>query len=235
MLLYSPTIGYVRKLTVMAAAISLSAQTVLAKQPTPPPFEEEEAKFEAPEAETVSEGNTTTWLLIGGAAVLGLGAVALGSSGGGGGDSSPESNEVSSLPEPDESEDEDRDKEEESSSDSHDSGDEEEEEAAVYTGPVLSGGGWSGYVNLVNSGNTNTPISASVSQDGGSITISTSSPYSYARVFSGKISNGGYIKVKDHSTGETWTTLHGSASANHFVLYDYVNDFTDLDKLEVSR
>jgi hypothetical protein len=224
---------YVRIAVITVMALSLSLQTASAQSTSPPQDSPDQqtadSTFSAPEPEESTESNTTTWLAVGGVVVLGLGAVALGS-GGGGDDSSQAiesvietSSTTSSSNDDDDTEESDDDEEIEA-----------EETVDTYTGPDLNGS-WSGFVNLVNEGNENVSISATVSQSGGSISISTSSPYSYARSFSGKISNSGDIKVKDGHTGETWTTYSGAASESSIRLYDWVNDFTDLDKIELSR
>lgn len=231
---------YLRLAVITVMALSLSIQTAFAQSTSPPQksskAQTEDPAFSAPTPEESTESNSTTWFLVGGAVALGLGAVALGS-GGGGGDSSPaaEPVEETSTVSSNNSDDDDRDKsEDEDDNDDEEIEDEPEEPAAPYTGPDLNGS-WSGFVNLVNKGNENVSISASVSQDGENISINTSSPYSYARSFSGKISSSGNIKVKDGNTGEIWTTHSGAASASSIRLYDWVNDFTDLDRVELSR
>ncbi|WP_163335694.1 hypothetical protein [Desulfopila sp. IMCC35008] len=227
---------YLRLVIIVVMASSLSLQTAFAQTASPPQNSADtpttDEAFSAPTPEESAESSSTkTWLLVGGAVAIGLGAVALGS-GGGGGDSSTATEPVieetqatsSSSNDEDQTQDDDDDDEEI----------EEDEPDTPYTGPDLNGS-WNGFVNLVNEGNENVSVSASVSQDGKNISISTSSPYSYARSFSGKISSSGDIKVKDNNTGEIWTTHSGAASANSIRLFDWVNDYTDLDRLELSR
>lgn len=232
------TAFFLRLPVIAVIAITLNARVLLAQDPPAPQNEDDnpviEDEFSAPEPEESTSSNKTTWLVIGGAAVIGLGALALGG-GGGGGSSDDQALTVETIStETDSSSSDDEDDDDDDDDDSSDDFT-DDDSSSTYTGPDLNGGGWNGYVNLVNYGNENVSISATVSQDGRSITISTNSPFSYAKSFRGTISDGGYIKVKDQSTGETWTTHSGSASASHFAIYDYVNDFTDLDKLEVSR
>jgi hypothetical protein len=225
---------YLRLAVITVMALTLSAQTAFTQSSSPPQDSPDpqtaDSTFSAPTPEKSSDsGNTTTWLLVGGAVVLGVGALALGS-GGGGGDSSPSADpveETSSMSSSNDDDDVKDDDDEEIEIESEDS-------SSPYTGPDLNGS-WSGFINLVNEGNENVSISASVSQDGRNISISTSSPYSYARNFSGKISSSGNIKVKDGNTGEIWTTHSGAASASSIRIFDWVNDYTELDRIELSR
>ena len=180
-------------------------------------------QHEAPEPKETTETSSKTWLIVGGVAAVGLVAAAAGSGGGGGSDSSTAIASVAT----------------DSASDANDNDgtdtEEEEQQAAPFTGPDLEGDSWRGYVNLVNYGHDNVSISAKVYQDGDQLQITTSSPLPYARLFTGKISATGYITVHDLQTNKIWTSFNGVASANHFFLYDYVNNGTDLDKIELSR
>lgn len=230
---------YLRLAIVAVMASSLSLQTVFAQTAPPPPNSSDtpttDEAFSAPTPEKSSEsGSTKTWLLVGGAVAIGLGAVALGSGGGGGDGSSTPEPALEATQSTSSSSSDDEEKTKDDDDDEKEIEIENDEPDAPYTGPDLNGS-WSGFVNLVNEGNENVSVSASVSQDGENISISTNSPYSYARSFSGKISSSGNIKVRDGHTGEIWTTHSGAASASSIRLFDWVNDFTDLDRLELSR
>ncbi len=103
-------------------------------------------------------------------------------------------------------------------------------------GPDLRGG-WSGYIDLV--GKERESVSASVSQNGNYIVITTSSHQKYGRKFVGNIKENGFILAYDQTTGEDWTTHNGPATENRIDLYDFVNiekhGYHDLDRLMLKR
>ena len=99
-------------------------------------------------------------------------------------------------------------------------------------GPSIEGS-WSGELRLINYGTE--AVTAQITQNGGDIEIETTSTLPYGRYFSGTINKSGYIYVMDADTGQTWTTLEGNASSHHIRLYDYVNNFKNVDRLELFR
>lgn len=94
-------------------------------------------------------------------------------------------------------------------------------------------GDWRGILQLVNG--QREPITAVVTQNGSQVQITTSSSQSYGQSFSGTIRASGHMLMYDQTTGEDWTTFKGPASNNRIPLYDYVNNFTDLDVLILKR
>ena len=99
-------------------------------------------------------------------------------------------------------------------------------------GPGI-GGTWSGRLVLVNHGAE--LVTATVVQNGADVQITTSTSLPYGKQFTGTISGSGSMYMFDGTTGETWTTFGGNATANRLSLYDYVNNFEDLDRLELTR
>lgn len=98
----------------------------------------------------------------------------------------------------------------------------------------ISGSDWAGVLNLVNGYREN--VSATVTQKGSSLTITTTSSQAYGQLFVGTIDSSGYVFVYDQTTGEDWTTHDGPpASSTRIEIYDYVNNFTGLDSLILKR
>lgn len=103
-------------------------------------------------------------------------------------------------------------------------------------GPDLRGTDWAGNLNIKDRGQEGfQAISASIAQRGSAVQIDTSSTLDYGRQFKGTISSSGYMLMYDSITGEDWTTLRGNATASKVGLYDYVNNFDDLDTMYLSR
>lgn len=100
-------------------------------------------------------------------------------------------------------------------------------------GPDIRGDNWSGYLALVHGRREN--ISASIHQNGNYVVITTSSGQKYGRKFVGNISDSGSIRVYDQATGELWTTHSGPAKKDRIDLYDFVDNFKDLDRLYLER
>lgn len=69
-------------------------------------------------------------------------------------------------------------------------------------------------------------LTASISQEGDAVTLSTSKPSGTARLLTGTISGNGDMVLTDAFDGETWTTLFGPATTNHVMLADYVRQPT---------
>ena len=195
----------------------------------PEPQDEVEApepqdEFKAPEPQETSETSSSkTWLLVGGAAALVAGAVAIGSSGGGGGGGDSSATAA--------------DSETTASTDSSSStSTATTETVAEFTGPDVSGSGWHGTLIIENEGFEGTEgVTATIVQNGENITLRTSSTLAYAKLFHGKISNNGYITVRDAQTQKIWTSFEGFATRSYIKLYDYVNGNTAFDRLILSR
>jgi hypothetical protein len=100
-------------------------------------------------------------------------------------------------------------------------------------GADLDGKTWSGYLDLVDGFKEN--VTATVSQNGAALEITTSTTQEYGKKFVGVISKAAFIKVEDQTTGETWSTNYGNATWNKIVIYDYVHFYTALDKLYLTR
>ena len=109
-------------------------------------------------------------------------------------------------------------------------------EPTSVVGPNLNGSDWTGYLDIEETGNEGYQrISARIDHSGSSVQIYTSSTLNYGRKFSGTISSSGYMLMYDSVTGEDWTTHKGNARSGSVDLYDYVNDFDDLDRMYLSR
>lgn len=149
--------------------------------------------------ETKSGSNKTKWLVIGGAAAIGIGALAIGAGGGsssGGGGSSQSACDEEPI------------------------------------GPSLAGQ-WQGVLDLKNYGSQ--PVTANVTHCGDHITISTSSTLPYGQNFSGSVSSGGSLLLKEGATYEIWSSHMGPARSNDLRIYDYVNNQTQMDSLKLTR
>jgi hypothetical protein len=103
-------------------------------------------------------------------------------------------------------------------------------------GPDLRGTGWTGTLNIKDQRYKGfQAISAKIAQRGSSVQIDTSSTLYYGRQFNGTISSSGYMLMYDSISGEDWTTFKNNATSTKVDLYDYVNDFNDLDRMYLSR
>ncbi len=160
-----------------------------------------------PEIDDSEPVDGMTMLYIVGGATLALGAVVLMGSSSGGSDDSGGS--VTPSPDPD--------------------------PIAPPVGPNMNGD-WSGFLQLKQRGSEGYQgIVASIVHQGNSIRVSTSSTLDYGRYFNGTISSSGYILMYDSITGEDWTTHKGNASSRQMDMYDYVNNFKDLDRMLLTR
>ena len=102
-------------------------------------------------------------------------------------------------------------------------------------GPDVNGN-WSGYLEIKDTGHEGRQnISAKITHSGSSVDIITTSTLDYGRRFSGTISRSGYMLVYDADRGEDWTTHYGNASSHKMDLYDYVNNFDDLDRMFLAK
>lgn len=100
-------------------------------------------------------------------------------------------------------------------------------------GPDLRGSDWHGYLDVVHGSKES--VSASVKQNGNYIVITTSSNQSYGKKFIGNTTSSGRIEAYDQNSGEIWSTDKGNASKNRIDLYDYVDNYKDLDHLALER
>ena len=99
-------------------------------------------------------------------------------------------------------------------------------------GPSIAGT-WSGKLTLINEGTE--LVTATVTQNGKNVQITTSTSLPYGKHFSGTMSSYGSMYMYDTATGQTWTTYGGNARPDRIGLFDYVNNFKDLDRLELRR
>lgn len=93
-------------------------------------------------------------------------------------------------------------------------------------------GTWEGFIHLENEGNQ--AVVAEIYQINCNIRIVTNSRFFYAHHFLGYIDHK-YITVLDRATGQTWTTYQKFATTEQIELFDYVNNFTALDELNLSQ
>ena len=100
-------------------------------------------------------------------------------------------------------------------------------------GVDLAGDNWAGYLDLVNG--RRELVTAVVYQNGSEIRITTTATQSYGKNFVGKIFSNRQMRMIDEDTGETWTTFKGPAFPTQIDIYDYVNNFTGLDRLVLKR
>ena len=107
------------------------------------------------------------------------------------------------------------------------------------TRPVCAdlSGQWSGMIDLT--GNNGESVTATITQDGGKLQITTSSKQSYGQVFIGEIDSSCHILNYEQKTGQDWSTNSGPANANSINLYDYVDvschGYTRFDRLFLTR
>ena len=98
---------------------------------------------------------------------------------------------------------------------------------------TLWGDNWSGTLHLING--KREQVTALIYQTGAQIEIVTSTSQRYGRRFVGSVSSSGHMRMIDQTTGELWTTFMGPANSTRIDLYDYVNNFQDLDRLILTR
>ncbi len=98
---------------------------------------------------------------------------------------------------------------------------------------TLWGDNWSGTLHLIN-GNRE-QVTALIYQNGAQIEIVTSTTQRYGKRFVGSVSSSGHMRMVDQTTGELRTTFMGPANSTRIDLYDYVNNFQDLDRLLLTR
>lgn len=101
-------------------------------------------------------------------------------------------------------------------------------------GADLDGDNWHGRLILANSG-FKEDVTATVRQNGRSLEITTSTAQKYGKKFIGSINRDAYIEVTDQDTGQDWTSHFQNARWNMIDIYDFVNNFKDLDRLYLTR
>ena len=104
---------------------------------------------------------------------------------------------------------------------------------AKPVGADIAGDTWFGFLELVNG--YREPVTAVIKQNGSDVEITTTASQRYGRSFRGKIYPNGQMLLYDQITGEDWTTFKGPATGYLIDLYDYVNNFTGLDRLYLKR
>lgn len=103
-------------------------------------------------------------------------------------------------------------------------------------GPDLNGSNWTGFLEIKDSRYRGyQAISGRIIHGGSSVQINTSSTLHYGRQFNGTISSSGSMLMYDSISGEDWTTHKGNASTTKVDLYDYVNEYKDLDRMKLTR
>ncbi|NNF46486.1 MAG: hypothetical protein HKN69_06920 [Desulfofustis sp.] len=98
---------------------------------------------------------------------------------------------------------------------------------------TLWGDNWSGRLLLISG--KREPVTAVIYQNGAQVEIVTSTTQRYGRRFVGSVSSSGHMRMIDQTTGELWTTYISPANSTRIDLYDYVNNFQDLDNLLLTR
>lgn len=177
-----------------------------------------------------SSGNA---LLIGGIGLAAVGAVLAAAGSGGGSDSAVDSGTATApVKEPAPEEKEEKEEKKESKPKITTPRDDNPPDSEPV-GPDIRGGDWSGYLYLVHGDKEN--VTASISQNGNHLIITTSSNQEYGRKFVGNINDSGSIRVYDQKTGELWTTHEGPATKKRIDLYDYVDHYQALDRLYLER
>lgn len=79
-------------------------------------------------------------------------------------------------------------------------------------------------------------ITATVTQNGNYVVITTSSHQKYGQKLVGNIAPDGFMKLYDQRTGEDWTTHYGNATSTKIDLYDFVdNNYNDVDRILLQR
>ena len=103
--------------------------------------------------------------------------------------------------------------------------------AAVASAPAAPSidGSWRGVFLDATTGGRRS-LTASITQDGDTVTIDTSLS-GLGGYFTGTIQSDGFLWLTDAWDGETWTTLGGAASGSYIVIQDYVTNPDDPDEL----
>jgi hypothetical protein len=99
--------------------------------------------------------------------------------------------------------------------------------------PDIGGSDWSGFFETTDVNNYQ-GLSATVNQSGGSISITTSKS-GLGHYLVGSINSSGYMLLYDQYDGEDWTTHFGPATSTHIAIFDYINNFTALNEINISR
>lgn len=214
--------GYVKSAW---ADSSVTATPELKKDADAPSAEKKE---NAPEPEKTSSGNTLLYAGIGVGAAVAI-AAAAGSGGGDSSDSDTSSTAATTTTTPTTTKTTTTTTKKVKVTTPKDTN----PEGAEPVGADIAGSDWSGFIDLV--GSERQSITATISQNGTYVVIRTTSSREYGKKFVGNIASDGFMKLYDQSTGEIWTTHYGNATANKIDIYDYVNNYQDLDQILLQR
>lgn len=100
-------------------------------------------------------------------------------------------------------------------------------------GPNLAGNDWVGKLVLYN--RATQEVTAIVTHCGNRVLIQTTSTLEYGQAFEGTIKSSGHMIVHDQATLQDWTSVRGPATSTSLRVYDLVNNFHNLDELELYR
>lgn len=96
-----------------------------------------------------------------------------------------------------------------------------EDDGPEPVGPSVGGKNWSG-TYFRSDDRAREQITATVSQKGDALVITTTHSQPEGQRLTGTISPEGKMSLTDAHDGETWTTFYGPASANYIKLADFV-------------
>lgn len=96
-----------------------------------------------------------------------------------------------------------------------------DEEGPEPVGPSIGGKNWSG-IYFRSDGKEREEITATVSQKGDTIVITTTHSRAEGKRFTGTITPSGKMSLTDGYDGETWTTFFGPVTANYIKVADFV-------------
>jgi len=100
-------------------------------------------------------------------------------------------------------------------------------------GPNLHGSDWGGTLTITRG---TQGVTATVVHNGASVNITTSTNMSYGRNFTGSSTSSGHLRLRDTTTGQTWTTFGGPASSSKISIFDIQRPGgNDYDKLKLLR
>lgn len=88
-------------------------------------------------------------------------------------------------------------------------------------GTKISGNNWSGFFLNTETG-TRESLTATVTQDGDAVTITTTKDFPPAQMFTGTISSNSTLRLTDASDGEVWSTHFGPATNNFIKVADFL-------------
>jgi hypothetical protein len=207
-----------------------AANSVADPAPTKPSEETEKKDTEGNASNTPQQTKTSTssTLLYGGLGVAAVAAVVAAAASGGGSDSGSDATDTTTTTTPTTDK-----KTIEKSTTKIKRPSDKNPPNTDPVGPDLRGSDWHGYLDIVHGSKES--VSATVKQNGNYIVITTSSNQSYGKKFIGNTTASGRIEAYDQNSGEIWSTEKGNASENRIDLYDYVDNYKNLDHLALER